>query len=205
MVPGLVSVWHRAEGAAYTLAAGEAEIVDTWSGHTLRLGADVFTQVNREAAEALEAHVVERVRAWAPDRVVDGYSGAGVYGRRLAADGVEVVGIEAHPLAVAEARRAVPGSVVLEGAVEDRLTEALPADGAILNPPRTGLDAAVTEALVAAGPERVVYVSCDPATLARDLKRMHGAYEPAGIRCFDLFPQTAHVETVVELERCATT
>ncbi|MFP4623420.1 MAG: hypothetical protein ACLFRX_04505, partial [Gemmatimonadota bacterium] len=50
-----------------------------------------------------------------------------------------------------------------------------------------------------------VYVSCDPATLARDLKRMNEAYRVAGVRSFDLFPQTAHVETVVELEACATT
>ncbi len=203
---GLASVWHRAEPEpAYKLLAGKAELVEQWGEQTLRLRGDVFTQVNREAAVELETHVVERVRACAPERVVDAYSGVGIYGRLLAADGVDVVAIEAHPLAAAEARRALPESRVLEGAVEARLEEALPADVAILNPPRAGLDAAVTDVLVAAGPDRVVYVSCDPATLARDMKRMKAAYEPAGIRCFDLFPQTAHVETVVELERCATT
>jgi 23S rRNA (uracil1939-C5)-methyltransferase len=79
----------------------------------------------------------------------------------------------------------------------------LPADLVILNPPRRGLDAAVPAALAARPPGRVLYVSCDPATLARDLARLQPALRLRGVRCFDLFPQTTHVETVVELE-CAT-
>ena len=69
----------------------------------------------------------------------------------------------------------------------------------ILNPPRAGLDPAVPEALLEAPPRRVIYVSCDPATLARDLERLGARYRIGSLRCFDLFPQTAHVETVAEL------
>ena len=87
--------------------------------------------------------------------------------------------------------------------MEERLTEAIPADVVILNPPRTGVEARVTDILHNDGSPRVVYVSCDPATLARDLARLRGAYDIAGIRAFDLFPQTSHVETVVVLERRA--
>jgi 23S rRNA (uracil1939-C5)-methyltransferase len=92
----------------------------------------------------------------------------------------------------------------VEGAVEDRLPGVLPADVVIVNPPRGGLHPAVPEALRATPPARLIYISCDPATLARDLGRLGAGFALAGLRCFDLFPQTAHVETVAELT-CATT
>lgn len=205
-VDGLVALWHRPEGSGrYRLLAGEATLRDDWSGDDLELSGDVFTQVNREAAALLERHVLDRVLADGPGRVLDAYCGVGLHARRLEREGVEVVGIEAHPRAVAEARRAAPDSRILEGTVAERLPESLPVDVAILNPPRAGVEAGAVEWLAAEGPERIVYVSCDPATLARDLKRLGDRYEVAEIRCFDMFPQTAHVETVVELERCATT
>jgi tRNA/tmRNA/rRNA uracil-C5-methylase (TrmA/RlmC/RlmD family) len=72
----------------------------------------------------------------------------------------------------------------------------LPADLVIVNPPRTGLDESVPELLVDTPAPRLLYVSCDPATLARDASRLSGAYVLSDVRCFDLFPQTAHVETV---------
>lgn len=204
-IDALAAVWHRPEGAGrYRPLAGEPVLPDMWAGDAVELRGDVFTQVNREAADGLAAHVMQCALSGEPARALDAYSGVGLYTRRLEQEGVEVVAIEAHPAAVAEARRLAPESRVLEGAVEARLGDALPVDVAILNPPRAGLAASVAEQLAADGPDRVMYVSCDPATLARDLKRMT-AYEPVGIRCFDLFPQTAHVETVVELKRCATT
>jgi 23S rRNA (uracil1939-C5)-methyltransferase len=80
------------------------------------------------------------------------------------------------------------------------LPRALPADAVILNPPRAGVDARVLEALAAArpAPRAIVYVSCDPATLARDVARLAG-WRVHDITCYDMFPQTAHVETVCEL------
>jgi 23S rRNA (uracil1939-C5)-methyltransferase len=84
--------------------------------------------------------------------------------------------------------------------VEDVLRELRRPELVIANPPRTGMDARVTEALARLGPSRLVYISCDPATLARDLGRLPG-FRLAGVRAFDLFPQTAHVETVALLER----
>ena len=80
------------------------------------------------------------------------------------------------------------------------LTDALPADVVLLNPPRVGVDAAVTGALAAGDPRprAIIYVSCDPATLARDVSRLPG-WRVASLDCYDMFPQTAHVETVCEL------
>ncbi|MFO7892883.1 MAG: TRAM domain-containing protein [Longimicrobiales bacterium] len=205
-IDGLVAVWHRPERAKkYRRLAGEASFKDVWAGDDLELSGDVFTQVNRGAAALLEAYVLERALASSPARVLDAYAGVGLHTRRLEREGVDVVAIEAHPKAVAEARRSAPGSHVIKGTVEARLADALPVDVAILNPPRAGTHESVVEELAERGPERVLYVSCDPATLARDLKRLGPRYEVRRIRCFDLFPQTAHVETVVELERCATT
>jgi 23S rRNA (uracil1939-C5)-methyltransferase len=84
--------------------------------------------------------------------------------------------------------------------VEDAIAAALPADVVLINPPRTGIHETVAQALdsVASRPRAVIYVSCDPATLARDLTRLP-SYRIASLRAFDMFPQTAHVETVCEL------
>jgi 23S rRNA (uracil1939-C5)-methyltransferase len=201
-VAALTSIWHRPAGAAEpVLLAGDGPLPEHWSEDDLELSGDVFLQVNRGAAELLEGYVLERVLATSPATVLDAYCGVGLYARRLERTGVDVVGIEAHPGAVAEARRAAPRSRILEGAVEARLGEALPVDAAILNPPRAGVAQAVVDGLRARPPARLMYVSCNPATLARDLARFGKEWEVVGVRCFDLFPQTAHVETVVEL-RC---
>ena len=77
----------------------------------------------------------------------------------------------------------------------------MPADIVLLNPPRGGVDATVAERLALGGAERLIYLSCDPATLARDLKRLSGGWRATLAQPFDAFPQTGHVETVVWLER----
>jgi 23S rRNA (uracil1939-C5)-methyltransferase len=115
-----------------------------------------------------------------------------------------VTGIELDALAVAEARRAAPGAQFVVDRVERHLPALLPADLVLVNPPRAGLAAGTAAALRAEPPAPVIYISCDPATLARDLARLAPSFTVRSIRCFDLFPQTAHVESVVELT-CSTT
>ena len=92
------------------------------------------------------------------------------------------------------------GSVSLRARVEEVLPKVLPADAVILNPPRAGTDSRVTDALeqVAEKPRVIAYVSCNPATLARDISRLPG-YRIASLVPLDMFPQTAHIETVCEL------
>jgi 23S rRNA (uracil1939-C5)-methyltransferase len=85
--------------------------------------------------------------------------------------------------------------------VERALVHELPADLVLLNPPRSGVNEEVLEGLLKKPPARVIYVSCDPATLARDLKKLGERFQIAACRAFDMFPQTAHVETVVTLSR----
>ena len=102
------------------------------------------------------------------------------------------------------ARRLPPGSRAIADRVEDALAAALPADVVVVNPPRAGLHDQVPALLegAGAGHRALVYVSCNPATLARDLARLP-THEVLSVRAFDMFPQTAHVETVCELARRA--
>ncbi|HEY7861180.1 MAG TPA: hypothetical protein VIB98_07015, partial [Gemmatimonadaceae bacterium] len=119
----------------------------------------------------------------------------------LAEAGVRVTAIELDGDASAYSSARLPaGSRSLSGKVEELLPQALPADVVVLNPPRTGIDGRVAELLDQGdpAPRAIVYVSCNPATLARDLARMP-RYRIASLRAFDMFPQTAHVETVCEL------
>jgi len=186
-VPQLVAIWHRS-GAT----TSEPRLLEG----SFDEGGTAFEQVNVEVASMLQEHVTEV--AGTGTRAVDAYCGAGVYGRGLAGRGWTVTGIERDPAACEQAARGAPASFsVLQGTVDTQLPKALPADLLILNPPRTGLDADTLRVVAGGEAGRIVYVSCDPATLARDVAALADRYEVGDVRCFDLFPQTAHVETVL--------
>jgi 23S rRNA (uracil1939-C5)-methyltransferase len=160
-----------------------------------------FAQVNPAVAVPLQERVVALAMSRGPATVVDAYAGLGDTALALAARGVRVTAIELDRDAVAwSAARLPPGSRALAGRVEHILGDTLPADVVILNPPRAGVDARVTEILEAVRPPpaAIIYVSCDPATLARDAGRLP-SYGIASLESFDMFPQTAHVETICEL------
>jgi 23S rRNA (uracil1939-C5)-methyltransferase len=189
-VHSLAALWWEPDGSARRLVAERAPVP----------GGASFGQVNLQVALALRDHVVDRARAYAPTRVIDAYAGTGNTALRLAESGSIVTAIELDPEAADVCYRRLPaGSRVVVGRVEDVLATALPADLVILNPPRAGLHERVTAALSAVDPPRaLLYVSCNPATLARDLTRLPG-YNVVSVLGFDMFPQTAHVETVCEL------
>lgn len=168
-------------------------------------GGTSFGQVNEIVGAALHRHVVNRVAAHSPRTVVDAYAGTGETAVALAALGIRVTAIEIdREAANLCAARLAAGSRSLVGRVENVITRALPADLVILNPPRVGLHDRVTRALEAqkARVRSILYVSCDPATLARDIARLP-SYRLVSLETFDMFPQTAHVETVCELEAVA--
>jgi 23S rRNA (uracil1939-C5)-methyltransferase len=199
-VPALGAVWHRPGPGPAALVAGAPGLPETWGEETLELSGAAFLQVNRRAARLLEDYVLSLAGDVTGLRVVDAYCGVGLHARRLARAGAEVVGIELDPDALAAARAAAPADARFEqGTVETVLRSVLPADLVLLNPPRAGVAEEVTTELAGSRPPRVVYVSCNPATLARDLRRLEAAYRLDSVRSFDLFPQTAHVETVVSL------
>jgi 23S rRNA (uracil1939-C5)-methyltransferase len=189
-VPGLAAVWWQAEGRRRRLVADRRPANEPGAS---------FAQVNPEMAERLHAAVVQRVMAHAARTVVDAFSGAGDTAVALAAQGVRVVAIESDEDATAyAAARLASDSRAVTARVEDVLPAHLPADVVILNPPRSGVDAKVTAALLKSPPKAIIYVSCDPATLARDVSRLPG-WAVHELECYDLFPQTAHVETLCEL------
>ena len=192
-VPELVELWWVPEGARRRLLRQR---------EAPQAGAS-FVQVNAPVAAALRQHVMERARAHAPSTLVDAYAGTGDTASPLAIEGIRVTAIELDREAAARCAERLPeGSRSLTGPVEELLPSALPADVVILNPPRAGVDARVAEALEhpESGVRAIVYVSCNPATLARDLARMP-SWRLASVVGFDMFPQTAHVETVCELQR----
>jgi len=160
-----------------------------------------FGQVNEAVGAALHGYVVDRVAANSPTTVVDAYAGTGETAEALAKLGVRVTAIEVDREAASLCASRLPaGSRSLVGRVETLITKALPADLVILNPPRVGVHERVTRALEARHEQVhvIIYVSCDPATLARDIARLP-SYRVRSLESFDMFPQTAHVETVCEL------
>ncbi len=187
--------WVPARGAPRRVAgpAGERTVL-------------AFEQVNPEVAVLLRGAVVAAVPADA-GRVLDLYGGTGDVALALAGGagrpGREVVLVEVDEEAArGAASRAREASLRIEAVaarVEDVVERLLPADAVVVNPPRAGLAPAVCAALAARPPARFIYVSCDPATLARDLRRLDADPARLAFTCYDMFPQTSHVETVAVL------
>jgi 23S rRNA (uracil1939-C5)-methyltransferase len=194
-LPELAALWWENEAGTRRL------LHDRRLHRDERLPGASFAQVNEFVAAELRAHVIELVTARSPLSVIDAYSGAGEIAVEVARFGARVTAIELDAEAANWCASRLPeGSVSIRARVETALPSALPADAVILNPPRAGVGSAVTDVLEQASPQPaiVVYVSCNPATLARDLSRMPG-YQIQSLVAFDMFPQTAHVETVCEL------
>lgn len=194
-LPSLVAMWWENDEGARRL------IGDRRPPRSLQPPAASFAQVNKEVAENLRKHLISIVSAYSPEVLVDAYSGAGETAVTFARMGARVTAIELDSDAARWCALHLPeGSVSVRARVEEALPNALPADAVVLNPPRAGVDSRVTEILQNAPvkPRVIAYVSCNPATLARDVGRLPG-YRIESVVPFDMFPQTAHVETVCEL------
>jgi tRNA/tmRNA/rRNA uracil-C5-methylase (TrmA/RlmC/RlmD family) len=179
-----------------------------FDGHVLTVSPESFWQSHHDAPALLSERVLAAWRAHPAPRVVDLYSGVGLFAHVLSRAGAsEVVTLESSKSAVRDARENIGGRRgvrVLERRVEPRtLVPVLRGDDfVVLDPPRTGLSSGVVEEIAASDPARVVYVSCDGATFARDLKAFRGeGYDLTSLEAFDLFPLTEHVELVAVLDR----
>ncbi len=193
---GPATVWHEPRGGPARRLAGP--VADR--------GAVGFEQVNREMAARVRHDALEDLAPVDGCHVWDLYAGSGEASRDLAAAGATVEAVERDPHAGELGRHRASGLPVRwhEGDVEAVLPRLAPSDRVMVNPPRTGLSRRACRLLLDRRPRRMVYVSCDPATLARDLGILlaGGAdYQVTRVRAYDLFPQTAHVETVVRVER----
>ena len=198
-------------GDQYRTLWGEDTLADTLCGHSFRLSIPSFYQVNRDQAEVLYRKAVKYAALTGTELVLDLYCGAGTITLTMADKAKKVIGAEIISAAVENARENAAdngvenveffcgdaGDIALKLAEED-----LHPDVICVDPPRKGLSPEVIDAMVRMGPQRIVYVSCDPATLGRDVKLLaQRGYRVARAAAVDLFPGTAHVETVVLLSK----
>ena len=171
-----------------------------------RISATSFFQVNSAQAAQLVNIVMGALDLKGHEHVVDAYCGVGLFTAFIAEEASSVTGIEVNPPAVADARHNLAhldNVTLLEGTVLTMIHEvSRKIDAVLVDPPRTGLEPEVVDALAEHSPERIVYVSCDPATLARDCSRLvKYGYSLEWIQPVDLFPQTYHIENVALLVR----
>jgi 23S rRNA (uracil1939-C5)-methyltransferase len=218
-VPGTSSVVMNVNPRKASVAAGVEEhllggrdhIRETLGGLSFQVSAGSFFQTNTAQAERLFALVLEAAALVETDTAIDLYSGTGAISLLLARRCRWVYGIEVAPAAVADAsRNAAANGVVNCSFVEGEVRHVLPAliargvraDVVVADPPRAGFHPKALRALAGLAPGRLVYVSCNPATLARDLAELvRGGYRLEWVQPVDMFPHTPHIEVVARLTR----
>ena len=191
----------------YQTLAGQPFLEDELCGLTFKVSPASFFQVNPPQAENLYLKTLEFCELTGTEKVLDAYCGVGTLALILAPHAKEVIGVEQVGEAITDAqdnakRNGISNTKFHCAQAEEFISSLSDLDVAVLNPPRKGCDPAFLDQLAAIKPHRIVYVSCDPATLARDLATLQGkGYQVDTAVPFDMFPQTVHVETVVRLTR----
>ena len=213
------SVWHNENakdtnvifGDRFTLLFGKAALTETIGEKRFSVSPQSFLQVNRIQTQALYETAREFLAAKPEETIVDAYCGVGTISLFIAGDCKRVIGVEQVAPAIEDAKanakeNGIANAEFVCGNVEDVLPRLIAGDAKIdaivLDPPRKGCEEAALAAIVQSSANRVVYVSCNPATLARDCKYLaeHG-FMLSAVRPVDMFPQTCHVETVVLMSR----
>jgi 23S rRNA (uracil1939-C5)-methyltransferase len=211
-------LWTRSSAPAETtfggeteLVWGEAELPERLGELDLRVSAEAFFQTNTEMAEVLYGLVAEYAALEGWERVYDLYCGIGTIALTLAPRAGELWGIELVEPAVADAIAAAKRNEITNAhffagdarlALPDLLERAGRPDVVVVDPPRAGLSQKVLRRIVDSSPKRVVYVSCNPTTLAPNAAQLvQAGWRLVKVRAVDMFPQTPHVEAVALLER----
>ena len=190
---------------------GPGYIIDSLCGCRFRISAKSFYQVNPLQTETLYRQAIDFAALTGREKVLDAYCGIGTIGLIAAKNGAgQVLGVELNRDAVRDAIVNAKENQVKNiyftcadagDYMEEMAAGGDPCDVAFLDPPRAGASPAFLQALCALGPKRVVYISCNPETLARDLNLLRTHYRPQAIQPVDMFPHTQHVETIVLLQR----
>jgi 23S rRNA (uracil1939-C5)-methyltransferase len=218
VVPADSFLWTRAAGVAETTREGDTQIVkgaavleEELSGLRLRISPDAFFQTNTEMAERLYANAVELAGLSGREKVLDLFCGIGTIALVLALDAGEVWGVEIVEEAVADAienarLNGIDNANFFAGDVRLAMRPLLEQSGSpdvvVVDPPRAGLSQKVVRRVLEAEARKIVYVSCNPTTLAPNARQMADAgYELKTVRPVDMFPQTPHIECVALLER----
>lgn len=190
---------------------GPGYIEDVLCGFQFRLSPRSFYQVNHDQAESLYAAAVAQAGLTGTETVLDLYCGTGTISLVLARAAGKVIGVEIIPAAIEDAkenalRNGVENAEFLcadaAQAAAHFAAQGIRPDVIVVDPPRKGLDETVVNAMAQMSPQKIIYVSCDPATLARDVKRLHEqGYTLTTAHAFDMFPRCAHVECVALISR----
>ncbi len=190
--------------------SGQTHYLEELLGRTFRVASPSFFQVNTRQAERLVVLVRDRLELTGAETIVDAYAGVGVFAILLAPYVTKSIAVEESHAAIADARENVAdlrNVVFVEAKTEHALSNLVaehglegPPDAVVLDPPRVGCHREALDALLGIRPPRVVYVSCDPPSLARDLDILvDGGYKLDAVEPIDMFPQTYHVECVATL------
>ncbi len=196
-----------AVGESETVLSGEGYIRDKIGPFTFQISANSFFQTNSSSAQKLYEKVVEYGDLKGSEQVLDLYSGTGTIPIFLAEKAGIVTGIEISKSAVLDARRnckenGIDRCKFINGDIRERLFAiSYTPDVLVIDPPRGGMHKDVLAQVLALSPEKVVYVSCNPVTLARDVGNMARGYELVEIQPVDMFPHTYHIEAVAKLWR----
>ena len=193
------------------LHSGEPAIYEEMEGLRFKIGPKSFYQTNTGQALKLYSVTREFAALTGSETVYDLYTGTGTIAQFVARRAKRVIGIEYVPEAIEDAKINAEGNGIdncefYAGDMKDILTPDFIAehgrpDVIIVDPPRAGMHPDVVKTILQAAPERIVYVSCNPATQARDMEMMSGDYEITDVQPVDMFPHTFHVENVCRLER----
>lgn len=204
--PDAISIQPRLSLADVT--SGQDHVMESLGGARFRVSNAAFFQVNRAQAERMLSLLADELAGCEHGVLVDAYAGVGTFAIVLAARVARVIAIEESGPAVRDARINAAGIANVEfrlGKTEDVLVamadEHLAVDAVILDPPRSGCHAGTLSSLARLRPRKLLYVSCDPSTLARDLRTLcSSGYAVRSVQPIDMFPQTAHVECLAVLE-----
>lgn len=190
---------------------GADQLQESLCGLQFTLSPRSFFQVNHDQAQRLYQCAIEAAGLTGQERVLDLYCGTGTITLAMARHAREAIGVEVIPSAVEDARRNAQVNQLSNtrffcadagAAAAQMAAEGLTPDVIVVDPPRKGLSLEAVEAMVQMAPQRIVYVSCDPATLARDAKLLQErGYRALQAQALDLFPRCAHVETVLLLSK----
>ncbi|MCR5299345.1 MAG: 23S rRNA (uracil(1939)-C(5))-methyltransferase RlmD [Erysipelotrichaceae bacterium] len=189
------------------LLYGRDYITDRIGDLTFRISLHSFYQINVRQTEKLYAKVRELADLKGDERILDLYCGIGTIGLSLARYAKSLTGVEIVPEAIENAKQnaklnGIDNAEFICSDAKDNLSDYLKGkDLVIVDPPRKGLSSEVVAALAESGIDRIIYVSCNPATLVRDLTLLSENYSFKKVYPFDLFPQTTHIETIVLLQK----
>ncbi|MBI5305105.1 MAG: class I SAM-dependent RNA methyltransferase [Chloroflexi bacterium] len=205
-----VSVAYQVPSGETVALIGQNGLEEKLGGRVFHISPASFFQVNTTMAEKLVALVEQYLAPRPSDTLLDAFGGVGTFGLSLASHALKgvakVIEIEANPYAVDDARANASDLSNVEfhvGAVEDVLPKLdTPIDLVVADPPRAGIAPRALDAIIACAPRALAYVSCDPATLARDARKLVDAgYRLREVQPMDLFPHTYHIESVSWFER----